>query len=496
MEETTTMVSRLPKFSGRTSNGGTGPLCNGFAQSTTTTQDGKTTSPGICLNGVSRPSPLSLKWKRDERMSSSNPTTPTSPGDECEDKAQSQLSSLAKEVKNSSLATPKIGRTGSLMVAVSSPKAIPKQSSKMSPKVGAKIGQSPLSGGSKIGHNSSCIPARTGSESRLVRPMLGSSSPRSISQDSLSQSHDSLKMLNLDNMVRSNSFTHFKQIPSPTGEPMTRSFSFNRAVELAKPLANTQLRPPRSSLLKPPHLNNGRVGLGLNGSLGSSGYLGGGHGGLQYSRTPQAASSLPNPTITPASSTPRALKKPLLPNSVLTKSLVSNGGPFGYKLSQSGQAKQQKPIFPDRVKEDIRSSAASECEGFLESAIDMDSTGDGEKTYSHNDSDGSSGNGLGNGRERGLHRQGSDQAAGETLEDMSLSSASSLDKGDTSEEFLDDADCMGDVFSDGDVPDNRKSGDVTQIAIHSFINDTVDFEHENLSGKGKKKLNRNNIQLN
>ncbi|XP_061601828.1 serine-rich coiled-coil domain-containing protein 2 isoform X2 [Cololabis saira] len=485
MEEKATfgpaMVSRLPKFSGRPSNGGTAPLCNGFAQPTTTTQDGKTTSSGISHNGVIRPSPFSLKCKRDEEKISSSSTTPISPGDEHEDKAQSQRSSLAKEVKISSPATPKMHKSGSLIVAVSSPKAIPKQTSKMGPRIGAKPGQSPLSGLSKIGHNGLCFPARTGSESRLVRPMLGSSAPRSISQDGLSQSSDSLKNLTLDNMVRSNSFTHFKQIPSPTGEPITRSFSFNRAVELAKPLANTQLRPPRSGLLKPPQLNNGRVALGLNGNLGSSGYLGGGHGGFQYNRTPQAPSSLPNPSIPFAAGTPRALKKPLLPSSMLTKP-ISNGGSFGFKLSPSGQAKQQKPLLPDRVKEDVRSSPASESEGLLETAIDIDSKCDAEKAYSHSDSDGSSGNGVGNGGESGLRRQGSDQAAGETLEDMSLSSASSLDKGDTSEEFADDVDCVEDVFSDGEVPDNRKSESTTQTPLHSFLKETVDWECGNLPG--------------
>ncbi|KAM6915927.1 LOW QUALITY PROTEIN: serine-rich coiled-coil domain-containing protein 2 [Xenentodon cancila] len=486
MEEKATigpaMVSRLPKFSGRPSNGVTAPLCNGFAQPTTTTQDGKNTSPGICSNGVIRPSPFSLKWKRDEEKISSSSPTPISPGDEHEDKAQSQRSSLAKEVKNSSPATPKMHKSGSLIVAVSSPKAIPKQSSKIGPKVGAKPGQSPLGGLSKMGHNGPCIPTRTGSESRLVRPMLGSGAPRSISQDGLSQSSDSLKILTLDNMVRSNSFTHFKQIPSPTGEPITRSFSFNRAVELAKPLANTQLRPPRSGLLKPPQLNNGRVALGLNGNLGSSGYLGGGLGGFQYSRTPQATSSLPNPSIPLGASTPRALKKPLLPSSVLTKSITSNGGSFGFKLSPSGQPKQQKHLLPDRVKADVRSPPASECEGLLGTAIDMDSNCDAEKAYSHSGSDGSSGNGAGNGGENGLCRRGSDQTAGETLEDMSLSSASSLGKGDTSEEFLDDVDCVGDVFSDGEVPDNRKSGSTTQNPLHSFLKEIVDWECGDLSG--------------
>uniref|UniRef100_A0AAQ5X0Y4 Coiled-coil serine-rich protein 2a n=1 Tax=Amphiprion ocellaris TaxID=80972 RepID=A0AAQ5X0Y4_AMPOC len=431
------MVSRLPKFGGRSSTGGTSPLTNGSTQPTTPTQDGKTTSPGTHPNGVVRSSPFSLKWKRDE--GSTNPTTPTSPGDGGEDKVQTQLPSLAKEVKNGSPGTPVMRRSGSLMMTVSSPKAIPKHSSKMSPKVGTKLGLSPVNGVSKMGHNGSNIPARTGSESRLVRPRLGSSSPRSSSQDSLSQSSESLKIMALDNMVRSNSFTHFKQIPSPTSEPMIRSFSFNRAVELAKPLANTQLRPPRST-----------------------------------------ASSLPSPSVSPAPATPRALKKPLLPSCVLTKSLGNSGGPLGYRLARSSQAKQQKPLLPGRAKDDIRFSAASESGGLLGIAIDIEPA---EKAESHSDSDGSSGDGGRKGERNSLLRQNNGQAAGETLEDMSLSSASSLDRGDTSEEFLDDFDSVGDVLSDGDLPDNRKAGNTTHNPLHSFLSDTINWDTVDLAGQ-------------
>lgn len=477
------MVSRLPKFGGRSSTGGASPLSNGSTQPTTPTQDGKTTPPGTRPNGVIRASSFSLKWKRDEGATIPSPTIPTSPEDGGEDKAQAQLPSLVKEVKNGSPGTPKMRRSGALMVAVSSPKAIPKQAMKMSPKVGTKLGQSPLNGGPKMCHNGSSIPARTGSDSRLVRPRLSSSSPRSSSQDSLSQSSDSLKTLALDNMVRSNSFTHFKQIPSPTSQPMTRSFSFNRAVELAKPLANTQLRPPRSTFLKPPQLSNGRVGLGpggLNGSLGGSG---GGLGGLQYSRTPLAASSLPTLSNPPVPTTPNALRKPLLPNCVLTKSLGSSGGSLAYRLARSGQAKQQKPLFPGRVKGDIRPSTAPECGELSGIAIDIELTGDTQKADSHSDSDGSFGDGGGKRGGSGMLRLSSGQPAGETLEDMSLSSASSLDRGDTSEEFLDDFDSVGDVHSDGDMPDNRKTGGTTQARLHSFLNETIDWDALDLAGE-------------
>nr|XP_020498719.1 serine-rich coiled-coil domain-containing protein 2 isoform X2 [Labrus bergylta] len=474
------MVSRLPKFGGRSTTGGGSPLSNGSTQATTPTQDGKTTPPGIRQNGVIRASPFTLKWKKDEGTTLSSPTTPTNPVDSGEDRVQKQLPTLTKEVKNGSPATPTMRRSGTLTVAVSSPTAIPKQSLKMSSKVGTKLGQSPLNGSLKIGLNGSSIPARTGSESRLVGPSLGSTSPRSSSQDSLSQFSDSLKTLALDNMVRSNSFTHFKQIPSPTSQPMKRSFSFNRAVELAKPLANTQLRPRRSSFLKPPQLSNGRVGAGLggmNGSLGSpgSGSGSGGPGGFQYSRTPPAASSLPTLSILPAPSTPRALRKPLLPSCVLTKPLGSSGGSLGYRLARSGQARQQKPLFPGRVKGDIKPSTASESVGLIEKTIDNEPYGEVDRADPPSDSDGCSGYGGG---KNGVRMHSSSQAAGETPEDMSLSSASSLERVDISEEFPDEFDSVGDVFSDGDQTDNRE----TQTILQSFINETLDWDTMDLEG--------------
>ncbi|XP_028982838.1 serine-rich coiled-coil domain-containing protein 2 isoform X3 [Betta splendens] len=459
------MVSRLPKFGGRSPAGGTNPLPNGSTQPTTPTQDNKTAHSGTRPNGVIRTSPFSLKWRRDYGTSSSGPTTPTSPGEEGEDEAQPQLPSLTKEVKNGPPGTPKIRRAGTLTVAVSSPKAIPKQSLKLSPKVGTKLNGEP-----KITQNGCSVPARTGSESRLTRPRLGCSSPRSISQDSLSQSSDSLKTLALDNMVRSNSFTHFKQIPSPTNQPMTRSFSFNRAVELAKPLTNTQLRPPRSSFLKPPQLSNGKVSLGLGGLSGSLGGSGG-QSLLHYSRTPPAASSLPMPLITSAPSTPSALKKPLLPSSVLTKPLGSIGGSLGFRMARSKQANQQKPLFPDRPKDDVGSTAATECGSLLGLALDIDSSGETENVEVQSDSDGSSRDGGGS----VLLTQSLGHAAGETLEDMSLSSVSSLDRGDTSEELLDDLDSLGDVLSDGEMPDNRTTGSTTQTHQNSCPNAPRDW---------------------
>lgn len=215
------------------------------------------------------------------------------------------------------------------------------------------------------------------------------------------------------------------------------------------------------------------LGLGtLNGILGGAGGL---SGGLKSGRTPSATSSLPNPSTTPSPTTPTALKKPLLPNCVLNKTLGSSGGSLGYRLPRPGQAKQQKPLLSALVKRDVKPSASTE------GAKDNEPTREAEKADSHTDSDGSSG---GEGKRKGGDElmQCSRQAAGETVEDMSFSSASSLDRGDTSEEFLDDFDSVGDVLSDGDLPDNKETGSA-QNRLPSFLRETMEWGSVDLTGK-------------
>lgn len=248
---------------------------------------------------------------------------------------------------------------------------------------------------------------------------------------------------------------------------MTRSFSFNRAVELAKPLANTQLRPPRTSLLKPPQLSNGRVGLGmgsLNGSLSGSGSLGMSLGGLHYSRMSPTAASLPTLSAPSAPNTPSSLKKPLLPNCALSKSVNSNSTSAGYKVPRSAPVKQQ-PLLPGRLKEKIQ-PLAPERQGLIVLALDTESADKAETADFHSDSDGSC-------RDKNVvYEKSPGRTCGEALEDMSLSSASSLDRGDTSEEFLDDFDSTGDVLSDVDSAEGSKNA---QSRLQRLLDDTVDW---------------------
>lgn len=484
------MVSRLPKFGGRTSGGGGAATTssNGFSQPIAPSQDDKGTPVGTRPNGIICASPFFLKWRRDDGTGAAAPNIPTAtiaPGDEGEDKThQTQSFSPAKDTKNGLPGTPRMRRSGALALAVSSPKAIPKTPLKISPKAATALGQSPqLNGSLKVAQSG----AANSLDSRLARPKLSPSSPRSSSQDSLSLSSEA-SAAGADNMVRSNSFTHFKQIPSPTSQPMTRSFSFNRAVELAKPLANTQLRPPRSAFLRPPQLSKGRIGPGLGSLNGSAGLC----GGLQSSKTPATvASSLPTVSSVPsAPGTPSALKKPLLPSCVLTKSLGSGGGSLVYKLSSSslsspstGQVKLQKTPFPGRTREG-RSLAAPDGSEMLGIARGTEASAAVDKTDSHSESEGSSTDG-GRGRGREVVSlplvQGCGQAAGETLEDMSLSSASSYDKVEFSDEFLDDCSVGNDTRHEDFA--ERGDGSNRDPSLQSSLNDTLDWDNMDLEGK-------------
>lgn len=477
------MVSRLPKFGGRSSGGAAASTpTNGFSQSTIPSQDCKSTPAGTRPNGVIAATPFSLKSKRDESTgfaALNGPSTTIAPGGGDEDKTQAF--SPAKDTKNSSLGTPRMRRSGALALAISSPKAIPKQPLKTSPKAGSALGHSLLNGGLKVAQSPS-----NALESQLARPKLGSSSPRSNSQDSLSLSSET-SVSGADNMVRSNSFTHFKQIPSPTSQPMIRSFSFNRAVELAKPLANTQLRPPRSAFLRPPQLSNGRIGPGL-GNLNRSGSLG---GGLQCSKiqTAAASSSSTVASVPSAPGTPGALKKPLLPSCVLNKALGSSGGSLAYKLSSSSpsplpvQVKQLKTLFPDGTKSS-RSVVPLDGPGLLEVATDLRAAAEVDKMDSQSESEGSSADGGRRDMVSLVLLQGCGSAAGETLEDMSLSSASSLDRVEFSDELLDDC-SMGNAVRHEDFADCGDSSNKDQ-SLQSSLNDTLDWDNMGLEGRKKK----------
>lgn len=74
---------------------------------------------------------------------------------------------------------------------------------------------------------------------------------------------------------------------------------------------------------------------------------------------------------------------------------------------------------------------------------------------------------------------------GEGMEDMSLSSASSLERNDTSEEFLDDFDNLGDQLQIG-IPQNKYPvATPTQTRLQGLLNETMDWTRIGLAGIDK-----------
>ncbi|XP_033881993.3 serine-rich coiled-coil domain-containing protein 2-like isoform X2 [Acipenser ruthenus] len=273
----------------------------------------------------------------------------------------------------------------------------------------------------------------------LQRPRANSSSTRSSSRESLMQSSDSLKSLSLDNIVGTQSFSHFKQILSPRGLAMTRSYSFNKAVELSKPSSNPQLR---TKALPAKKTADSIKETNVKGSLAKSGF---GFGSSALS----------------------ALKKPLLPN-------FPSGKPsaLSYRMTRPSLVKHPRPDVPGKV-----------VDGCLNSPMDK-TAGGSQVEASEKGADRSCGQGdlaepaaCTEEEQVPLKEQEANfRYLREPLDEMSLSSTSSLERNDNSEEYLDDFDnlgnggavtlteCLGDfpLLSTDDVPDTGQADSGTE----------------------------------
>lgn len=68
---------------------------------------------------------------------------------------------------------------------------------------------------------------------------------------------------------------------------------------------------------------------------------------------------------------------------------------------------------------------------------------------------------------------------------MSLSSASSLERNDTSEEFLDDFENLGDQSQNGVLQNKNPVATATRMRMQSFLNETMDWAGIGLAGIAK-----------
>ncbi|XP_039991647.1 serine-rich coiled-coil domain-containing protein 2-like isoform X2 [Xiphias gladius] len=223
---------------------------------------------------------------------------------------------------------------------------------------------------------------------------------------------------------RSRSLNQVRQQPSPTLTPsstsssslprsptVTRSYSINRAAERRlKELTASSAQAPRGGLAKSPE--------------------GGGNGGgvKVQSAVASGMSWVSIPSLLP----PSALKKPLLP------SLDPASKPSGvsYKMSRPSLTKQPRPLRATPANVSGGDPEVNQGPTGWRNSIEMPSTTENspESTPEAPEPGGLSTEPI---------SQTEVSIVGETLEDMSLSSTSSLDRNDTSQEYMDDFDNLG-----------------------------------------------------
>ncbi|XP_060718129.1 serine-rich coiled-coil domain-containing protein 2 isoform X2 [Tachysurus vachellii] len=271
-----------------------------------------------------------------------------------------------------------------------------------------------------------------------------SSSPQGSLQSSLSHSSDSLKSLSVENVVRSQSFSYSKTPEATTNPPLTRSISFNRATELAKELP----RPLAQSPVARSPVTQASMVLG---------------------HVSKPATS----TCTISSIPPSMLKKSLLPN-------CTDGKPslLSYKLTRSSLIKQPRTVTPVKVqgKMQFTERDREKSTPISEPSSNTHSAGTSpEEPFSTKEASDSQGQSL------------------EILEDMSLSSTSSLERNDVSEEYMDDFDDLGHGAGILLMPVNEGKNDrfglfkesntlalhceegSSAASLHSFVSETVDW---------------------
>ncbi|KAL0984158.1 hypothetical protein UPYG_G00137830 [Umbra pygmaea] len=471
------MVSRLPKFGSRpllpTAVPGTAPSTNGIHYPAPVTMGKGLPTASSRQNGVIRTlQSSSLKWKKEKDDSEEREGEREEGGVEAGHQPQRPMA--VQEIRKPS--------TMPVMVKVRRCISVPSSSSPRS------TSSSPRTTASKSGpcvalpkHASpgpSLCNGKVGVNGRpsgVGRPGTSSlkrgqnrASPSSDQTGGLShsQSSDSLEAASEENMVRSQSLTHVKRIPSPSEPPIIRSYSFSRASEPTKELPRHLAKPipVKTSLLTKP---NSVLGSADSGSTLHAGKAG---SGLVLGRAGAGTAS----GILP----PSALRKSLLPSPA---SNSTKGSAISYRLTRPSLIKQPRPVL----------APAAESEGRRNSVETPPITPDASSTT---DSPGSTPEGLTVGLLEEATAPSAARSLGEGLEDMSLSSTSSLEHNDNSEEYMDDFDNLGnggDGFllqsardgAPGVGRDDSADDDNTDANHrHSFLSEGVDWAGIGIAG--------------
>ncbi|KAM9838126.1 uncharacterized protein ACBR49_018748 [Aulostomus maculatus] len=308
----------------------------------------------------------------------------------------------------------------------------------------------------------------SGPGSRAGSPLL-KKAPASRSHSSDSLGSGPAIHLSESDRLRSRSLTQVQRQSPPTLTP-----SFPRSLNRAPP--ERGLKEPISSSTKPP----------VRGCSASQTPEGGGRGGK---------SGLSIPSLMP----PSALKKPLLPG----LGLASKPSGISYKLSRPSITKQSRPL---RVTSKVSAGDPD---------VNQAATGRRNSVETPSTTENSPESSPEAPESEGLLAekvsQGELSIVGETLEDMSLSSTSSLDRNDTSQEYMDDFDNLGnggvgvlllstkDHEDDSGLDQSCAGCDDAKVAIDGitkatglcFLDDGMDWTGMRLSGeRGEQQLTR------
>ncbi|XP_032122823.1 serine-rich coiled-coil domain-containing protein 2 isoform X2 [Sapajus apella] len=237
------------------------------------------------------------------------------------------------------------------------------------------------------------------SASSMQRPRANSCATRSSSGESLAQSPDNSKPINCEKMVRSQSFSHSIQNSFLPPSSITRSHSFNRAVDLTKPYQNQQLSirvPLRSSMLT----RNSRQSEVLNGNE---------HLGYGFNR-PYAAGG----------------KKLALPNGPGITSTL------GYRMVHPSLLKSSRSPFSGTITVDGNKNSPAD------TYIEEDAAVLAEDRATSKDQELIENESYRTKNNQSMKHDAKTRYLSDDVDDISLSSLSSSDKNDLSEDFSDD----------------------------------------------------------
>lgn len=233
----------------------------------------------------------------------------------------------------------------------------------------------------------------------IQRPRANSCATRSSSGESLAQSLDNVKSLTCEKMVRSQSFSHSIQNSFLPPSSITRSHSFNRAADLIKPYQNQQL-PMRVTLRSSMLTRNSRQSEVLNGNE---------HLGYGFNR-PYAAGG----------------KKLALPNGPGVTSTL------GYRMVHPSLLKSSRSPFSGTITVDgNKNSPSGTCVEEDAALLANDRATDKDQELTENDS-------YRTENDQTMKHDAKIRYLSDDVDDISLSSLSSSDKNDLSEDFSDD----------------------------------------------------------